>query len=67
MYNVSTTDIIVVIILFPLLTVSCAKPEGNNPQNRYISPTEVFDAYRKARDKRDACTVFSLLTPQTQN
>ena len=34
---------------------------------RYASPIAVFDAYRKARDKRDSRVVFSLLTPEVQN
>ena len=34
---------------------------------RYPSPTAVFDAYREAREKRDWCKCFSLLTPEAQN
>ena len=35
--------------------------------NSYPSPAAIFDAYRKARDKRDARAVFSLLTPEAQS
>ena len=54
-----------------LFAASCASSGDDKrdagTQKRYPSPTAVFDAYRKARDKRDARTVFSLLTPQAQS
>ncbi len=54
-----------------LLAASCAssgdgKTESGT-QKRYASPTAVFDAYREARAKRDARTIFSLSTPQVQS
>jgi hypothetical protein len=50
-----------------LLAASCASSASDKTPNRYQSPKAVFDAYREARAKRDARTVFSLLTPQAQN
>jgi hypothetical protein len=54
-----------------LFAASCASSGDDKKdagtQKRYPSPTAVFDAYRKARDKRDVRTFFSLLTPRAQS
>ena len=56
-------------LMIPLLVflVSQVSLGGEEPPKSYSSPTAVFDAYREARIKRDARTVFSLWTPQAQN
>jgi hypothetical protein len=58
-----------VALLVPLclLTASCVSSGDDKTPKRYASPIAVFDAYRKARDKRDSRVVFSLLTPEAQN
>ena len=40
--------------------------ENDNPQNRYVSPIAVFDAFRQARASRDWRKVFFCLTPDGQ-
>lgn len=52
--------------LFLFAATRAGSGEDKTP-SLYPSPTAVFDAYRKARDKRDARTVFAILTPQAQN
>jgi hypothetical protein len=37
------------------------------PQTRYESPNAVFNAFKEAREKRDARRVFSLLTRKCQD
>ena len=71
MCNAPAPGFMALLVPIFLFAASCAssgdgKTESGT-QKRYASPTAVFDAYRKARDKHAARMVFSLLTPQAQS
>ncbi len=60
--------LLVPIILFAASGASSENEKtGPGAQKRYESPKEVFDAYRKAREKRDYRTIFLLSSPKRQN
>lgn len=62
-----------VVLLGPILTFSGLSAAGGaekadpNAVKRYESPKAVFEAYRVARQKRDSCKLFSLMTAEVQN
>jgi len=66
-----TASVLTLFVPIFLFAASCASSRDEKmekeTQQRYPSPTAVFDAYREARGKREWRKVFSLLTPQAQN
>jgi hypothetical protein len=66
--NSGLTDYLIasVVPLF-LLATSCVSSGSDTTPTRYQSPKAVFDAYREAHARRDARTIFSLLTPHARD
>jgi hypothetical protein len=58
--------VVAVVPLFALTALYLASADDKAP-NRYASPAAVFDAFRKARAKKDMRSVFPLLTPEAQD
>ena len=71
MCHAKPTGFVALLVPILLFAASCASSGGDKrdtgTQNRYQSPTAVFDAYREARVKREWRELFSFLTPEAQS